>query len=82
MSLSFIYRILLLKINRVLSKSILIGLVLSLVFSSLFCLSFVKLLSPKIKVLSIYIPITLKVSLEVIINKQGLYKEVSIPSLS
>jgi hypothetical protein len=72
----------LLKINRVLSKSILIGLVLSLVFSSLFCLSFVKLLSPKIKVLSIYIPITLKVSLEVIINKQGLYKEVSIPSLS
>jgi hypothetical protein len=72
----------LLKINGVSSESVLTGLVLSLAFSSLFCLSFIKLLSPKIKVLSVYIPITLKASLEVVINKHGLYKEVSIPSFS
>jgi hypothetical protein len=78
----FIYKIPLLKINRVSSKSILISLVLSLAFPSLFCLSLIKLSSPKIKVLFIYIPITLKASLKVVINKQRLYKEVSIPSFS
>ena len=72
----------LLKINRVLSKSILTSLAFSLAFSSLSYLSFIKLSSPKIKVSSIYIPITLKASLEVVINKHGLYKEVSIPSFS
>jgi hypothetical protein len=71
-----------LKINGVLSKSILISLALNLAFSSSSYLSFAKLLSPKIKVSSVYIPITLKASLEVVINKQGLYKEVSIPSFS
>jgi hypothetical protein len=82
MLLPSIYKILPLKINGVSSKSILISLVLSLAFSSLFYLSFIKLSSLKIKVLSVYISITLKASLEVVINKQGLYKEVSIPSFS
>ncbi len=73
---------LLLKINRVLYESILTSLVLSLAFSSLSYSSLIKLLSPKINVLSICILITLKASLEVIINKYRLYKEVSIPSFS
>ena len=72
----------LLKINRVLYKSVLTSLALSLAFSNSSYLSFIKLLSLKIKVLFIYIPITLKASLKVIINKYRLYKEVSIPSFS
>jgi hypothetical protein len=72
----------LLKINRVLYKSVSTSLALSLAFSSSSCLSFTKLLSPKINVSSVYIPTTLKASLEVVINKHRLYKEVSIPSFS
>ena len=73
---------LLLKINRVLYESILISLALNLAFPNLSYLSFAKLLSPKINVLSVYIPIILKASLEVIINKYKLYEEVFIPSFS
>jgi hypothetical protein len=72
----------LLKINRVSSESMSTGLALSLVFSSSSYSSFIKLSSLKIKVSSVYIPITLKASLEVVINKHGSYEEVSIPSFS
>ena len=71
-----------LKINRVSYDSVLTGLVLSLAFSSLSYLSFIKLLSLKINISSVYILITLKVSLEVVINKYRSYKEVSILSFS
>ena len=71
-----------LKINRVSSESVSTSLALSLAFSSSSCLSFIKLSSLKIKVSSVYIPITLKASLEVVINKHGSYEEVSIPSFS
>jgi hypothetical protein len=82
MSSPFVYKMLLLKINRVSYKSILTGLALSLAFSSSSYLIFVKLLSPKIKVSSVYIPITLKASLEVVISRHRSYKEVFIPSFS
>ncbi len=72
---------LLLKINRILYKSVLTSLALSLAFSSLSYLSFIKLLSSKINVLFICIPTTLKAFLEVVINKYRFYKEVSISSL-
>ena len=72
----------LLKINRVSSESVSTSLALSLAFSSSSCSSFIKLSSLKIKVSSVYIPITLKASLEVVINKHGSYEEVSIPSFS
>ena len=72
----------LLKINRVSYKSISTSLILSLAFSNLFYLNFIKLLSLKIKVLSVYILITLKAFLKVVINKYKLYKEVSIPNFS
>ena len=71
-----------LKINRVSSESVSTGLALSLVFSSSSYLSFIKLSSLKIKISSVYILITLKASLEVVINKHGSYEEVSIPSFS
>ena len=71
-----------LKINGVSSESVSTGLALSLAFSSSSYLNFIKLSSPKIKVSSVYIPITLKASLEVVINKHGSYEEVSIPSFS
>ena len=73
---------LLLKINRVSYKSMSISLVLNLAFSNLSYLSFIKLSSLKIKVSSVYILITLKASLEVVINKHGSYEEVFIPSFS
>ena len=73
---------LLLKINRVSYESISTSLVFSLAFSNLSYLSFIKLSSLKIKVLSVYIPITLKASLKVVINKYKSYKEVSIPNFS
>ena len=69
-----------LKINRVSSESVSTGLALSLAFSSSFYSSFIKLSSLKIKVSSVCILITLKASLEVVINKYGSYKEVSILS--
>jgi len=72
----------LLKINRVSSESVSTGLTLSLVFSNSSYSSFIKLSSLKIKVSSVYILITLKASLEVVINKYGSYEEVSIPSFS
>jgi hypothetical protein len=72
----------LLKINRVLYKSMSTSLALNLAFSSLSYLIFIKLSSPKIKVSSIYISITLKASLEVVISRHRSYKEVSIPSFS
>ena len=72
----------LLKINGVSSESISTGLALSLAFSSSSYSSFIKLSSLKIKVSSVYILITLKASLEVVINKHGSYEEVSIPSFS
>jgi hypothetical protein len=71
-----------LKINRVSSESVSTGLALSLVFSSSSYLNFIKLSSLKIKISSVYILITLKASLEVVINKHGSYEEVSIPSFS
>ena len=73
---------LLLKINRVLYKSIFTNLILSLAFSNLSYLNFIKLLFLKIKVLSVYIPTTLKASLKVVINRHKSYKEVSISSFS
>ena len=72
----------LLKINRVSSKSVSTSLALSLAFFNSFYSSFIKLSSLKIKVSSVYIPITLKASLEVVINKHGSYEEVSILSFS
>jgi hypothetical protein len=41
---------------------------------------YIKLLSPKIKVSSVFIPTTIKASLVVVINKHRLYKEGSIYS--
>ena len=72
----------LLKINGVSSESVSTGLALSLAFSNSSYLSFIKLSSLKIKISSVYILITLKASLEVVINKHGSYEEVSIPSFS
>ena len=72
---------LLLKINKVLYKSVSTGLALSLAFSSLSCLSFIKLLSLKINMLFVYILTTLNTSVEVVINKHRSYNKVFIPSL-
>ncbi len=80
--LPFIRKMLPLKISGVSYESILIGLVVSLAFSSSSYLSLAKLLSPKIKVSSICIPTTPKASFEVVINRHGSYEEVSIPNFS
>jgi len=71
-----------LKINRVSSESMSINLALSLAFSNSSYSSFIKLSSLKIKVSSVYILITLKASLEVVINKHGSYEEVFILNFS
>ena len=72
----------LLKINRVSSESVSISLTLNLTFFNSFYLSFIKLSSLKIKISSVYILITLKASLKVVINKHGSYEEVFILSFS
>jgi hypothetical protein len=72
----------LLKINRVSSESILTGLALSLAFFNSSYSSFIKLSSLKIKISSVYILITLKASLKVVINKHGSYEEVFILNFS
>jgi hypothetical protein len=74
------YKIHLLKINRLLYKRILIGFTKNLAFSNSLFSCCTKLLSPKIRVSSVYIPTTIKASLVVVINKHGLYKEGSIYS--
>jgi hypothetical protein len=74
------YKIYPLKINRLLYKRMLIGFARNLAFSNSLFSYYTKLLSPKIRVLSVYIPVTIKASLVVVINKHGLYKKGSIYS--
>jgi hypothetical protein len=69
------YKIYLLKINKLLYKRILISFARNLAFSNSLFSCYTKLLSPKIRVLSVYIPVTIKASLVIVINKHGLYKE-------